>query len=100
MCGDTFSWHWKLLTLQKNLCPEWSSLLPSARGDGAEWQPAGEGEDDAQGAAIESGLSSACRALAHIYTPLSCSVGGRESGLGYLQAMDSRHLPETVYIAG
>lgn len=48
---------------------------------------------------LSSGLKSACLTLCRISSPISCSVGGRELVLNYLQAGDNNQPPCTVYIS-
>lgn len=57
--------------------------------------PCWPGEDDrvALNTSIESGLQRADLALCYISSPISCSVGGRELVLNYLQAVDNNQPP-------
>lgn len=52
-----------------------------------------EDDGDGQNTSVEPGLKSAYLALCHVSSPISCSVGGRELVLNYLQAADNNQPP-------
>lgn len=69
-----------------------SSICSFSDGRANQYQ-SGEDAGDAQKTSAEPGVESACLTLCHISSPVSCSVGGRELVLNYLQAVDNNQPP-------